>query len=826
MLISMSMPRLSALLALTGASLALAQTAEVSTTDLSRGTTLPPASTAFSDDATSLVFNPAALSRVGRFSAVYAHERSNTRSQNNDGLWLATSFSELVGLGFSWESLRPSAQDARTRTTLGLSVGPQPLSFGANVGFLGGGAVNGLAVLDLGLQSRPTRWLAFGAFARNVNAPGPLAREYLVGVGLRPFGERLSLGLDWVVPEQLSPDHSRLQYTVQAEVLHGLKVSLGLSHAFSSAQPLTFQAGLSVDLEHVGYTQGVAVAQGQVNWQYVARYSLEPQRSVVPQHKLAVVSLGDIGASGGSTLGSLLGLAAEDRYLRFLRYLERAAQDPELSGVVLKIEGSSLGLARADEVRTAVLKLRAAGKKVFAYELSVGDAEYLIASACDDISSAPEAMLMVDGLKSTVTFLGGTAKMLGIDVDVARVGAYKNFPDQFTRADMSPEQQEALTAYLDTSVKAVQERVLAQRHFTPASWQADVDEGLKPVSRAKELGEIDAVLTPHEFEQKLLAALPGVTVAKPYHPLEGEPVRWGPGRKIAIIPVLGSITGGKNSSSPVGGEIAGAESFITAVDEAAADPDVLAIVVRVDSGGGDGMASDLMYRAVLEAKKKKPVVASMGDVAASGGYYVAMGADQIVASPTTLTGSIGVFFAKPAVARAAHGLGVNQQSLSRGHLAGITDVFEPWSDDQRAAAQKWVDAFYDTFITEVAASRKLDKAKVDAVARGRVWSGQDALARGLVDHLGGLLDAVAAARTRAGLKASDDDVELVVWQSKSGLLGSLLGASALSPLLETAVPQAGLPAPLDTLARKFGPAAWLFEPPRVQARLEFGLEVE
>ena len=197
-----------------------------------------------------------------------------------------------------------------------------------------------------------------------------------------------------------------------------------------------------------------------------------------------------------------------------------------------------------------------------------------------------------------------------------------------------------------------------------------------------------------------------------------------------------------------------------------------AIVVRVDSGGGDGLASDLMYRAVLEAKKKKPVIASMGDVAASGGYYVAMGADEIVASPTTLTGSIGVFFAKPAIKRLAEDFGTTQISISRGKLAGITDTFDPWTDDQRVAAQKWIDDFYDSFITEVASSRKMQKDAVDAVARGRVWSGEDAKAKGLVDQLGGLMDAIARAKEKSG---AEGELAISIYQRSPGLLGHAPG---------------------------------------------------
>jgi len=245
--------------------------------------------------------------------------------------------------------------------------------------------------------------------------------------------------------------------------------------------------------------------------------------------------------------------------------------------------------------------------------------------------------------------------------------------------------------------------------------------------------------------------------------------------------------------------------------------------VRVDSGGGDGLASDLMYRAVLEAKKKKPVITSMGDVAASGGYYVAMGADEIFASPTTLTGSIGVFYAKPSIKRLAEEFGANQISLSRGKLAGLTDNYEPWDADQRVAAQKWVDDFYDSFITEVAASRKLKKEAVDVVARGRVWSGEDARARGLVDQLGGLMDAIARAKQKSG---APEELAITIYQSSPGLLGSLVGAAAPESLLQSALPTTpALPPGLQSLAEQLGSAAWLLEKSGVQARLEYSVEI-
>jgi protease-4 len=812
------------------AGFASGQTSAVGGSDLSRGTTQLPGSSAFSDEATSLVLNPAGLGRVGRFNGWYLHERSNVRVQDNDGLWLSSSLGDVVGLGVGFEWLRPGPGlgPERAKSALGFSVGPQQFSVGSTVNWFFGGDVQNLTSLDVGLQSRPLRWLALGAFVRNLNTPKSaftqLGREWTIGVGFRPFGERASIAIDWVVPEARGLDASALQYTLSAKVVKGLKVMAGFSHTFNAADPVFVHLGLGVDLDNVGYQQGVAWSAGQFNWQFAGHFSADKIESIVPAQKIAVISLSDLGGGGGGlTLGSLLGVATEDHYLRFMRFMERAAQDPELKGLVIKVEGAGVGLARADEVRSAILKLRAAGKKVYAYVLSVGDPEYLMISACDGIYATPEAMVMIDGLRTSVTFFGGTARRFGIDVDVARVGAYKNFPDQFTRMDMSDAQRETINAYLDTNAKTIAARIQESRHIEPAAWQAAVDEGLKPPKRAVAQHQLDGIMTPQQFDEFIGEQLPGARVARGYRPFDTRDERWGTQRSIAVIPVIGNIGGGKNGSNLITGENAGAESFIEAINAAAEDSSVAAIVVRVDSGGGDGMASDLMYRAVLEAKKKKPVITSMGDVAASGGYYVAMGADEIFASPTTLTGSIGVFYAKPSIKRLAEDFGTTQISLSRGKLAGLTDNFDPWTEDQRVAAQKWIDDFYDSFITEVAASRKMSKESVDLVARGRVWSGEDAKARGLVDHLGGLMDAIGRAKEKSG---ATEELAISIYQSSPGLLASVLGATAPSSLLETALPTSPrLPPGLQSLAEQLGGAAWLLEKPGVQARLEYSVEI-
>ncbi|MGV3625165.1 MAG: hypothetical protein ACO1OB_30405, partial [Archangium sp.] len=416
------------------AGVSFAQTNSVGTNDLTRGTTVLPGSAAWSDEATSLVYNPAGLGRSGRFNAWFIHERSNTRQMNNNALFMATSIGDFVGLGVSFQWLNgmngvtafPSG-----KTSLGFSVGPQQLSAGVTINWLSATSFGGLLALqpivtyDVGLQSRPARFISFGATLRNVSSspsafgivPAGGLREWGVAVGLRPLTERVTLGIDWNAREALPINESRMQYTLQVNVVSGIRVLGGFSHAFTSTQPFYVHAGLGVDLENFGYTQGVSYSTGGgINLQFAGRMSMDAHDSIVPERKVAVLSLGELNGGAGATIGSLLGIAEEDKYLRLLRFLERAADGRELEGIVLKVEDADVGLARADEIRSAIVKLRKAGKKVFAYILNASDAEYLMVSSCDGIYAAPEAMFLVDGLRSEVVFFGTAAQKYGIDI--------------------------------------------------------------------------------------------------------------------------------------------------------------------------------------------------------------------------------------------------------------------------------------------------------------------------------------------------------------------------------------------------------------------------
>ncbi len=814
--------------------LALAQTGViVQPATPPRGVTLPPTSAALVDEATALSVNPAGLRFVGPPQLFYLHERNLARDQVGDGLYLGSNLLGGLSAGFSLEWLRGRGLPDYRKTSFGLALGSRRLSLGASYhGFTSDdAALDRLSGFDLGLTVRPVRFLSVGAVVRDVNAPRSgafsLPRTYNLAVGVRPFGERVTLGADYTAAQGNWGD-GRLSYTAQATIVPGVGLGAGLSHGLGADRSLALQFAATLDSSRFGVTYaGGGVQGGGLDHVVAVRLSGQKYPALrVGGGAIALVDLDDRLQARGSPLMSLVGISESDPYIRLTRWLDESAKDPRLKGVLLKISGlPGVDWGKASELHQAVLRLRASGKRVMAVLYSVDDRAYFVGTAADELYALPGSSLLINGLSANVSYLGGTMEKLGVTWDVARVGQYKTAPEQLTRRDMSPAQRETIEAYLDNEVAFYEAGVAKARNVPVERLREAWASGILTAARAQELKLVDGVLLPEELDKKLESLVPGASYDPFYSPKDEREPRWSGRRRIAVVPVLGNIAGGKSRESPLGGgTIAGAETVTLALERAQKDPSVAAIVVRVDSGGGDVLASELMYRAVLEAKKKKPVIASMGDVAASGGYYASMGAHEVWASPTTITGSIGVFYLKPAL-RGLLGdkLGVNQESITRAPLANVLNTWSPWTEAEQKAVQAWVDSAYDDFITQVAASRNLDKAKVDGIARGRVWSGAAAKGHGLVDSLGGLMEAVEAARKRAGVPPGEE-LDLVVLGDARGLLSSGGGEpGVLADLLPS--PQPVLPPAVQALVQETGlDAPWLVQS-GLQAAQPFTLTV-
>ena len=820
---------------------AVAQTPPSPPGDLSRGATLPPTSAAFANEATSLSINPAGLSGVRSAQLFYLHDRTEGPFRVANSLFLADTFFKAVSLGLSHEWIRREGADYRM-WSWGLSVGTPQFSVGAafhNPVSSEDAQLSRLHSWDVGLQAKPLRALSVGFTARNLNNPSSslgtyaLGRQYVTAIGFRPWREYITLGVDWWVPDAGGFDSSRLSYTLQARPWRGVGLLAGLSHGISSSpardNDLRAQVGISADLPNLGVTYVRGITSNFDSDVIAIRLSAQPYHQGFPiGGNVALLDLSALLKPQTSPLLSLLGLSEEDPFLRLALLLEEARKDSALRGLVLKIDGlPEVGLGKAEELRQAILRFRASGKKVIAYLHSVSDADYLVASAADQIYAAPEASLFLDGFAAQVTFFGGAMEKLGVHWDVARVGAYKNSPDALTRSSMSTEQKEALNAYLDSGLKLFDGSVTQTRELPANRMEQVRSEALIPPRRAQALKLIDDVVAPPELKNKLKTVIPGTRFVGAYHPPKYREDRWGLRPRIAVIPVIGTIADGRSRQDPLGmTSIAGSDTIRRALERATADPTIRAIVLRIDSPGGSGLASDLIYRSVLEAKKHKPVIASMGDLAASGGYYVAMGADEILATPATLTGSIGVFLIKPALQGLGEKLGIRTETVERGPMAHILGIHRPWTEQERSVAQRWIDSFYDGFISEVASSRKLQKSEVDSVARGRIWSGEDARSRKLVDRTGGLFEALQSAQARAGISESNGP-DWVLMGEPAGLLASMTADSTVGKVAGKLLgPVSPGPIPiLAELSRELGVDGSFLLEAGVKARLPYGLQI-
>jgi protease-4 len=449
--------------------------------------------------------------------------------------------------------------------------------------------------------------------------------------------------------------------------------------------------------------------------------------------------------------------------------VDHAAKDRRVKGLLLRVGSLSTGWARVQELRDALVRFKASGKPSWAHMEDGGNLEYYLATGCAKIAASPTAMLDVSGLAAEVTFYRGSLDKLGVQAQFEGVGRYKNAPNQLTERGFTEPHREQMEALVGELFDAYVEGIAKGRSLEPAAVRALVDRGPFLARAAKEAGLVDELLYRDEVEHRVpggsrILPVPYVKSAR------GGAFDTRP--KLAIVYAVGDLMPGDSQQGPFG-SVAGADTIIRGLRAARDDASVRAIILRVDSPGGSGTASDAIWREVQLARREKPVVASMGDYAASGGFYVAMGSDVVVAQPTTITGSIGVFSGKISLRGLYEKLGISQETVRRGRHATLFSSYEPWNAEERAKIRELNQAFYDTFVTKAAEGRKKTEAEIEAMAQGRVWSGHEAAAAGLVDRLGGLEVAVDLARKRARIPAGQD-VQLIVLPETKGFWETLL----------------------------------------------------
>jgi protease-4 len=451
-----------------------------------------------------------------------------------------------------------------------------------------------------------------------------------------------------------------------------------------------------------------------------------------------------------------------------LASIRKAKDDSRVTSLVIRPQAMGALWAQVQEVRAALEEFRAAGKPLTAFIEAGASQEYYLASAADRIVMMPAGQLDLTGVATYEIFLRGTLDKLGVYPDLLHIGDFKTASNTLTETSFTPAHRE-MTASLnrdwyDELVRAI----AAGRRKSPDEIRAAIDQGPFDADAALRLGLVDAIGYEDQIDDDEPVAgtrrIEADTWARVPAPRR-ERVRTG---RIALLYAVGTIASGRSSFDTPGGYVIGSDTFVQWLRKVRVDPDVRAIVIRIDSPGGSAIASEVMWRELMLTRDVKPVVVSMGDVAASGGYYIAVPAHVIVAQPGTLTGSIGVVTGKFVLEGTADKIGLGTGAVSDGARAQIYSPFRPFTPDERAKIEEQMEGTYELFVSRVAEARQSEAAKIDAVAQGRVWTGRQAHDLKLVDELGGLDRAIQIAQERAKLDPTRE-VDLLVYPPKRSI---------------------------------------------------------
>mgnify|MGYP003487414677 FL=1 len=515
---------------------------------------------------------------------------------------------------------------------------------------------------------------------------------------------------------------------------------------------------------------------------------------------------------------------------KVLQSIDEAAKDDRI--VAMLLDGRKVGIpngyATTEEVRTALAKFKAAGKKIIAYDVTLSEQEYYLASLADEVIVNPMGTMELNGLSSQQMFFKGALEKYGVGVQVIRVGDYKSAVEPYIRDDLSPANKEQTKVLLSDLWGKFLNHVADSRKLNSGKLQQLVDaQGYLEPQEAKQAGLIDQVGYYDQVVSKLRALTEETEERESFRQVDlgtyanetisSTQVTSKAAEKIAVIYAEGAIVDGSGSIETVG-----SDRFTEDFQELREDESVRAVVLRINSPGGSATASDVILREILLTKKKKPVIVSMGNVAASGGYWIAAGADQIFAEENTITGSIGVFGLLSNIQEIAQDNGVTWDVVKTGKFADIDSNVRPKTAAELAIYQQSVDKTYGLFLSKVADYRHLPLEKVKEIARGRVWSGKEAIKIGLVDRLGGLESAIAFAAKKANLGNS--------WQLEEYPQQNPFDTQILqlftAKILESQATKDPLTAELLKLKQEVSMLSAFNDPSGVYARLPFNFEID
>ncbi len=642
-----------------------------------------------------------------------------------------------------------------------------------------------MASWTVGLASRPVNQFGLAFVAHDLNSPVSdggyrLDRSYDMGVALRPTGtQAFELGLETKYIDASDPFWvPRATLGVTVPTLGLLRGEFSISDPVEQSQERAWVASAQMAFFMNGSTGSMELAAGSV---FGSGLGPDADSSAHENLLIDVAFKGWRERDGSEAQPHALRVRIEDtanarEHTKLLRRLWSIAErEPAVAAVVFEVRTSPAdSFAHVQEMRDAVLYLRRMGKRVLcSLEDADGSALYFC-SAADKVYLNPAGGIRFAGLRTRYFYYKGLMDKLGIRADFVRIGDHKSAPEAFTRESASDVARADKIDLLQQFEMNFTRGIAAGRRIDPLELRKRIATGPFIASEAKQAGLVDGFAFDDELEQK---ASEMVGYDLPLIDDERATRKTGtfgvtPG--IALIYVDGDMVDGRSQAFPmVGIRLAGSYTIAEAIKQAREDPRTRAVVLRIETGGGSAMAADVIWRQVQLTARVKPVVVSMGSAAASGGYYIASPATKIYANPLTITGSIGIFYGKADVTELLKKIGLSVEVYKTAPRADAESIFRPFTDEEKAELGRKVAQFYDMFVSRVAEGRKLDKKAVDAVGQGRVWTGEQAKARHLVDEIGGLRQALAEARHLAGLPDYAPIVELPVIETS--LVGRLLG---------------------------------------------------
>jgi len=739
---------------------------------------LPDTSVAISDDAYALWNNPAGIHFQSKSKKTASSYLSTTHNQRDQDSWDFVFASCFGNFGFGYSQFKSKDPEFRLDTYIMgskfnikdlFSVGLSLKRFNSTFEEDGDGYS-----IDGGFLIRPHPYLSFGFTVRNINEPHfgecfEINRTYVAGFAVRPFDDRLTCAVDWTFSEKDKPNDFIFDFRIETELIDGVIINAFMDND----KNFGLTAGINIPYAGFFYTNRNGEDFENLHHQVSLKLFSDRKRSFfVPEKK--IFKREEIGVQ------------------RKISCIRKSAEKREVKGLIITIKPLKAGMfgqlsGVAQEIKKAILYARLKGKKVVAYiEGDAGTIEYYIATGADKIIMPPTGAISGLGTYISILRVKDFLKKIGIGLEYQTVGKYKSTFHAIAEK-ATPEQQEMIRSLIDDLYGQLLDSLTEGRDIARDKAEEICNGSIYSAIKGKELGLIDLCgykkdavdlinqLTGLEISEKDLKDQRKIDTIYDYRPT------WGIPRKIAIIGAYGIIKTGKSGEDYIfGRKTMGSDTIIQQLKEAKKDPLVKAVIIRIDSGGGSGVASDLIFNMINEVRAAgKKVIISMADVAGSGGYWISAPGDVIIANPATITGSIGVMGAKIYLEELFDKLNIKSETYKKGEYSDIFSLYRGYTEEEREMVKEIMNDFYNLFIKRVAESRNLSEEEVRNAAEGRVYTGRQALKVHLVDEMGGLSHAIEVAKDLANIT---EEPEIVVYLQKRSFLLSLIGETVLQQL--------------------------------------------